>query len=130
MSTDSPISNRTTDALLARRALAEKATPGPWEAWQYNAAFLGKGGQGIVARISTRPLDPDDEVIKIADSSDITAFDAAYIVAACNAVPRLVEMVKFLSEEASGDAGYLSDDIIWTSEEKLQEAYQATEPKE
>ena len=28
-----------------------------------------------------------------------TAFDAAYIVAACNAVPRLVEMVKFLSEE-------------------------------
>ena len=106
------------------------ATPGPWEAWQYNAAFLGKGGQGIVTRISTRPLDPDDEVIKVADSSDITAFDAAYIVAACNAVPRLVEMVKFLSEEASGDAGYLSDDIIWTPEEKLQEAYQATEPKE
>lgn len=68
--------------------LSEAATPGPWEAWQYNAAFLGKGGQGIVARISTRPLDPDDEVIKIADSSDITAFDAAYIVAACNAVPR------------------------------------------
>ena len=110
--------------------LMKAATPGPWEAWQYNAAFLGKGGQGIVARISTRPLDPDDEVIKIADSSDITAFDAAYIVAACNAVPRLVEMVKFLSEEASGDAGYLSDDIIWTPEEKLQEAYQATEPKE
>mgnify|MGYP000246634965 CR=1 FL=1 len=68
--------------------LSEAATPGPWEAWQYNAAFLGKGGQGIVARISTRPLDPDDEVNKIADSSTITAFDAAYIVAACNAVPR------------------------------------------
>lgn len=56
--------------------------------------------------------------------------NAAYIVAACNAVPMLVEMVKYLSEEASGDAGYLSDDIIWTPEEKLQEAYQATEPKE
>lgn len=74
--------------------LSEAATPGPWEAWQYNAAFLGKGGQGIVARISTRPLDPDDEVIKIADSPDITASDAAYIVAACNAVPRLVEMLR------------------------------------
>ena len=35
--------------------LSEAATPGPWEAWQYNAAFLGKGGQGIVTRISTRP---------------------------------------------------------------------------
>ena len=31
MSNDSPINNRTAEALLARRALAEKATPGPWE---------------------------------------------------------------------------------------------------
>lgn len=75
--------------------LRKAATPGPWDAWRYNAAFLGKGGQGIVTRISTRPLDPDDdEVIKIADSPDITASDAAYIVAACNAVPRLVEMLR------------------------------------
>ena len=54
--------------------LRKAATPGPWEAWQYNAAFLGKGGQGIVTRISTCPLDPDDdETIKVADSPDITA---------------------------------------------------------
>ena len=110
--------------------LMKAATPGPWEAWQYNAAFLGKGGQGIVTRISTRPLDPDDEVIKVADSSDITAFDAAYIVAACNAVPRLVEMIKYLSEEASGEAGGPGEWFMRTSEEVLQEAYQATEPKE
>ena len=57
--------------------LRKAAVPGPWEAWRYNAAFLGKGGQGIVTRISTRPLDPDDEVIKVADSPDITASDAA-----------------------------------------------------
>lgn len=74
--------------------LRKAAAPGPWEAWRYNAAFLGKGGQGIVTRISTRPLDPDDEVIKVADSPDITASDAAYIVAACNAVPMLVEMLR------------------------------------
>ena len=75
--------------------LRKAAVPGPWEAWRYNAAFLGKGGQGIVTRISTCPLDPDDdEVIKVADSPDITASDAAYIVAACNAVPRMVEMLR------------------------------------
>lgn len=66
--------------------LRKAATPGPWEAWRYNAGFV---------RISTCPLDPDDdEVIKIADSPDITASDAAYIVAACNAVPMLVEMLR------------------------------------
>ena len=66
--------------------LREAATPGPWEAWRYNAGFV---------RISTCPLDPDDdEVIKVADSPDITVSDAAYIVAACNAVPMLVEMLR------------------------------------
>ena len=66
--------------------LRKAATPGPWEAWRYNAGFV---------RISTCPLDPDDdETIKVADSPDITASDAAYIVAACNAVPRLVEMLR------------------------------------
>lgn len=113
--------------------LRKAATPGPWEAWQYNAAFLGKGGQGIVTRISTCPLDPDDdEVIKIADSPDITASDAAYIVAACNAVPRLVEMVKYLSEEASGEITLLGRGrwIEVTPQNMIEKAYQATEPKE
>ena len=111
--------------------LRKAAPPGPWEAWQYNAAFLGKGGQGIVTRISTCPLDPDDdETIKVAGSPDITASDATYIVAACNAVPRLVEMIKYLSEEASGEAGGPGEWFMRTSEEVLQDAYQATEPKE
>lgn len=110
--------------------LRKAAVPGPWEAWRYNAAFLGKGGQGIVTRISTRPLDPDDEVIKVADSPDITASDAAYIVAACNAVPMLIEMVKYLSEEASGEVSCSGEWVIRAAEEVLQDAYQATEPKE
>ena len=106
--------------------LRKAATPGPWEAWQYNAAFLGKGGQGIVTRISTCPLDPDDdEVIKIADSPDITASDAAYIVAACNAVPRLIEMLVFLASLAS--EGDESADAI---ERRIQWAYNETRPKE
>lgn len=104
--------------------LSEAATPGPWEAWQYNAAFLGKGGQGIVTRISTRPLDPDDdEVIKVADSPDITASDAAYIVAACNAVPMLIDMIEYLAgrlcDENHGDNDF---------DGKIQDAFEMTEP--
>lgn len=104
--------------------LSGAATPGPWEAWQYNAAFLGKGGQGIVTRISTLPLDPDDdEVIKIADSPDITASDAAYIVAVCNAVPRLIDMIEYLAgrlcDEDHGDNDF---------DGKIQDAFEMTEP--
>lgn len=97
--------------------LRKAATPGPWEAWRYNAGFV---------RISTCPLDPDDdEVIKIADSPDITASDAAYIVAACNAVPRLIEMLVFLASLASED-----DESVDAIERRIQWAYNETRPKE
>lgn len=97
--------------------LSEAATPGPWEAWRYNAGFV---------RISTRPLDPDDdEVIKIADSPDITASDAAYIVAACNAVPMLIEMVQDMSCTMAGMPG-----MDATPNEILQDFFEATEPEE
>lgn len=112
--------------------LSEAATPGPWEAWQYNAAFLGKGGQGIVTRISTRPLDPeDDEVIKVADSLDITASDAAYIVAACNAVPRLVEMLRIaVSLLAAQKAQRVCEEEMDIRCDMMQELFRMTEPKE
>ena len=97
--------------------LRKAATPGPWEAWRYNAGFV---------RISTCPLDPDDdEVIKVADSPDITASDAAYIVAACNAVPMLIEMVQDMSSVIAGMPGMES-----TPDEILQDFFEATEPKE
>lgn len=114
--------------------LNNEAILGPWEAWQYNE-FLGKGVQGIVTRISTRPLDPDDEIIKVADSLDITASDAAYIVAACNAVPRLVEMVKLAASllECPYDdekCYYDDDDTVSCAHCKAQRLYDLTEPKE
>lgn len=117
--------------------LSEAATPGPWEAWQYNAAFLGKGGQGIVTRISTRPLDPDDdEVIKVADSPDITASDAAYIVAANpQTVQRLVKMVKLSASRLEcpyddEECLYDDDDTVSCAHCKTQRLYDLTEPKE
>lgn len=106
--------------------LRKAATPGPW-----NQVCLENELLPYIIRIRENIDGENMLVASLAgtDTSNPNA-DAAYIVAACNAVPRLLEMVKFLSEEASGDAGYLSDDIIWTPEEKLQEAYESTEPKE
>lgn len=97
--------------------LRKAATPGLWEAWRYNAGFV---------RISTCPLDPDDdETIKVADSPDITASDAAYIVAACNAVPRLIDMIEYLAgrlcDEDHGDNDF---------DGKIQDAFEMTEPEE
>lgn len=58
--------------------------------------------------------------------------NAAYIVAACNAVPMLIEMVKYLSEKASGEITLLGRGrwIEVTPQNLLEKAYQATEPKE
>lgn len=55
--------------------------------------------------------------------------DAAYIVAACNAVPRLVEMVKYLSEESRMETNGANTWRIRKSQDILQEAYEATDPE-
>ena len=58
--------------------------------------------------------------------------DAAYIVAACNAVPRLMEMVKYLSKEASGTILNANGELVEerTPDDMSEMAYKATEPKE
>lgn len=63
--------------------LSEAATPGPWNAWSWSSHIY---------TINKRPVDPDDERIGIAEN--LRKNDAAYIVSACNAVPRLVEMLR------------------------------------
>lgn len=103
--------------------LRKAATPGLWEAWKYNAGFV---------RISTCPLDPDDdETIKVADSPDITASNAAYIVAACNAVPMLVEMLRIAVSliEAQNAQRARKGERIPVSD-VMQLLFTMTEPKE
>lgn len=102
--------------------LREAATPGPWEAWRYNAGFV---------RISTCPLDPDDdEVIKVVDSPDITVSDTAYIVAACNAVPRLVEMLRLaVSIIEAQKAQRVSEGEMDIKCDTMQHLFDMTEPK-
>ncbi len=51
--------------------------------------------------------------------------NAAYIVAACNAVPMLVEMVQDMSSVIAGMPGMES-----TPDEILQDFFEATEPEE
>lgn len=58
--------------------------------------------------------------------------DAAYIVAACNAVPRLIEMVQCLADKASGDVVLLGHGrwMEITRQNLIEITYKATEPKE
>ena len=100
--------------------LRKAATPGPWK---HNIGPR-RDGMGFIWPFSSI----ESEDANVTDS--ITRADAAYIVAACNAVPRLVEMVKYLSEEASGEVSCSGEWVIRAAEEVLQDAYQATEPKE
>lgn len=100
--------------------LRKAATPGPWK----HNIEPRRDGMGFIWPFSSI----ESEDANVTDS--ITRADAAYIVAACNAVPMLVEMVKYLSEEASGEVSCSGEWVIRTSEEVLQDAYQATEPKE
>lgn len=51
--------------------------------------------------------------------------NAAYIVAACNAVPRLIEMLVFIASLASED-----DESVDAIERRIQWAYNETRPKE
>lgn len=94
--------------------LMKAATPGPWDVSQKNSTVYDNYGDSVCDTQQTH------------NSQN----NLAYIVAACNAVPRLVEMVKYLSEEASGEISCSGKWVIRAPEEVLQDTYQATEPEE
>lgn len=102
--------------------LRKAATPGPWK----HNIEPRRDGMGFIWPFSSI----ESEDVNVTDS--ITRADAAYIVAACNAVPMLIEMVKYLSEKASGEITLLGRGrwIEVTPQNLLEKAYQATEPKE
>lgn len=118
------------DWLNELERLRKAATPGPWK----HNIEPRRDGMGFIWPFSSIESEDakaiEDEEENITDS--ITSADAAYIVAACNAVPRLVEMVKYLSEEASGEITLLGRGrwIEVTPQNMIEKAYQATEPKE
>lgn len=85
------------DELMRKHAAA---TPGPWEV--KSGEFEGYEGYGTVTapyveadgKMICVPFDRDPE-----DENDES--DAAYIVAACNAVPELVARIRELEEQLS-----------------------------
>ena len=95
--------------------LREAATPGPWK---HNIEPC-RDGMGFIWPFSSI----ESEDANVTDS--ITRADAAYIVAACNAVPRLIEMVQDMSSVIAGMSGMES-----TPDEILQDFFEATEPEE
>lgn len=95
--------------------LREAATPGPWK---HNIEPC-RDGMGFIWPFSSI----ESEDANVTDS--ITRADAAYIVAACNAVPRLIDMIEYLAgrlcDEDHGDNDF---------DGKIQDAFEMTEPKE
>lgn len=105
------------------QAKAKAVTPGPWK---HNIEPL-RDGMGFIWPFSSIESEDakaiEDEEENVTDN--ITRADAAYIVAACNAVPRLIEMLVFLASLASED-----DESVDAIERRIQWAYNETRPKE
>lgn len=103
--------------------LRKAATPGPWK----HNIEPRRDGMGFIWPFSSIESEDakaiEDEEENVTDN--ITRADAAYIVAACNAVPRLVEMLVLLASLASED-----DESVDAIERRIQWAYNETRPKE
>ena len=89
--------------------LSEAATPGPWDVNQKNLTVYDNYGDSVCDTQQTHNAQNN----------------LAYIVAACNAVPRLVEMVQAMSSVLAGipDVELTPDEILW-------DFFEDTEPKE
>lgn len=115
--------------------LRKAAVPGPWK----HNIEPRRDGMGFIWPFSSIESEDtkaiEDEEENVTDS--ITSADAAYIVAACNAVPRLVEMVMWMAEKLEEEAmpqecEYNGKTIVASLrlEDWLNQVYEVTEPKE
>lgn len=89
--------------------LRKAATPGPWDVSQKNSTVYDNYGDSVCDTQQTH------------NSQN----NLAYIVAACNAVPMLIEMVQDMSCTMAGMPG-----MDATPNEILQDFFEATEPEE
>lgn len=90
--------NRTTESLLSRRALAEKATPGPWEVDKSeitSAVYVETSWGHLIC-------DSSDH----GDAAHIAVSDPATVMADIDEILRLREQVERLEKEADWLAEY------------------------
>lgn len=83
-------SDRTTVSLLARRALAEKATPGPW---------VRKGEYLVYGPWGDRPVSGKEGILNPADAAHIAANDPPTVIADIDEILRLRAEVEFWRQE-------------------------------
>ena len=80
----------TTGSLLARRALAEKATPGPW---------VRKGEYLVYGPWGDRPVSGKEGILNPADAAHIAANDPPTVIADIDEILRLRAEVEFWRQE-------------------------------
>lgn len=118
--------------------LSEAATPGPWAYEQHGDT--SECSVGVILDDNNKQISGlnTDTTLFVADTvapEVASSTDAAYIVAACNAVPRLVEMVKLAASRLEcpyddEECLYDDDDTVSCAHCKTQRLYDLTEPKE
>lgn len=121
------------DSLRNLLALRDAATPGDWHlerglmgnnlsitSWWREQRIQGKGAEGSIARVwSERYLFPDGDPLRKVPIKRAEA-DAAYIVAAANALPHLVKMI--LGDLALDESAWL---IEWPADKYAPLRYYA-----
>lgn len=97
--------NRTTEALLARRALAEKATPGPWkkgialrQGYGVDAIWDCSGALVADTEKSVSPCEESDAAHIAANSPDVVMADIDEILRLRAQVERLEKEADWLAE--------------------------------
>lgn len=83
--------NRTTESLLARRALAEKATPGPW---------IRERGFLVYGPWRGRPVSGKEGILNPADAAHIAANSPDVVMTDIDEILRLRAQVERLEKEA------------------------------
>lgn len=114
--------------------LRKAATPGPWAYEQHGDT--NECGVGVILDDNNKQISGlnTDTTVFVADAiapEVASSTDAAYIVAACNAVPRLVEMLRIaVSFIEAQNARRAREGEMAIMCETMQLLFTMTEPKE
>lgn len=79
--------------------LAAQATPGPWKVGKGHSAKFVMTYEDIPVRRLVSVIDGDKGTCDLARGWDESCANAAYIVAACNAVPELIARIRELERQ-------------------------------
>ena len=110
--------DRTTEALLARRELAEKATPGPWkkgialrQGYGVDAIWDCSGALVADTEKSVSPCEESDAAHIAANSPDVVMADIDEILRLRAQVKRLEKEADWLAERAGAKDCLMADTV-------------------